>query len=441
MTNAPAGQRPGGGAGRGFRPCDLGPAIIVASVVLGPGTILGASRVGAEHGASMLWVLVVSVAAMAGTAALAARIGAALPGSPGDALAGSLGRPFAVSIGVTLFLVVVGFQSSNNLAVIAALEPLFAGEPGATFSPALTAAVLLGVNGLVALAVYRLRGLYRKLEGLMKALVALMAAAFAVNLLAARPSVGAALRGLIPELPAGGVAGFLPRRAGGEVVVPHLALQGLIATTFSVAGAFYQAYLVREKGWRAADGRKAAGEAVVGAAVLGLLSGMVLLTSAATLHGRAGALGSTADLAAQLRPVFGPWAVGLFSAGIFAGAFGSFLGNALIGGTLLADGLGKGGALESPWVRGLTVAALAAGFAIALAVLSGGAERVTAILIAQALTVLGGPLLAGAILFLAFRIAPRPPVWATLLAGGGAALVLLLAVLTAWRLVLLALPT
>ena len=197
---------------------------------------------------------------------------------------------------------------------------------------------------------------------------------------------------------------------------------------------------MREKGWRAADGRKAAGEAVVGAAVLGLLSAMVLLTAAATLHGRGGSLGSTSDLAAQLRPLFGSWAVGLFSAGIFAGAFGSFLGNALIGGTLLADGLGKGGTLESPWVRGLTVAALAVGLLVALAILSGGADRVTAILIAQALTVLGGPLLAGTILYLAFRVSPRPPTWSLLLAGGGAVLVALLTGLTAWRLVLTVLP-
>ena len=421
---------------RGFRPRDLGPALIVASVVLGPGTILSASRVGAESGAALLWVLVLSAAAMAGTAALAARVGAALPDSPGDALTRTLGRPVAALVGVTLFLVVVGFQSSNNFAVIAALEPLFAAEPGDAFPPGLAAAVLLGVNGLVAAAVFNLRGLYGKLELLMKVLVGVMAAAFALNLLAARPSAGDVLRGLIPGPPPGDEpAAFLPYRAGGEVVTPLLAVQGLIATTFSVAGAFYQAYLVREKGWRAADGRRAAGEAVAGALALGLLTATILLTAAATLHGKpdAGGFGNTADLAAQLRPFFGPWAVGLFSAGIFAGAFGSFLGNALIGGTLLADGLGKGAALDSPWVRGLTVAALAAGCGIALAAPAGGG-RVDAILIAQALTVLGGPLLAGALLFLGTRIAPRPPAWTFAVAGAGAVLVALLAVRTAWRL-------
>ncbi len=417
---------------------DLGPALVVASVVLGPGTILTASRVGAGYGPAMLWVPLVAAALLGGTAALAARVGAGLAGSPGDALAAGIGRWFALAVGVTLFLVVVGFQSSNNLAVLTALEPLFGADE---LSPVAAASVLAGVNVLVAAAVFGLRGVYGKLEGLMKGLVGLMAAAFLVNLIAARPAVGEAVAGLVPSLPEGGAAGFLPRREEGAVLVPHLALIGLVATTFSVAGAFYQAYLVREKGWGPADGRRAGGEALIGAAALGLLSGTVLLTAASTLHGRVdpSELKSTTDLAAQLRPLFGRWAVALFSAGIFAGAFGSFLGNALIGGTLLSDGLGRGATLESRWVRGLTVVALAAGCLIALLV-PRGTGKVDAIVIAQALTVLGGPLLAGAMLFLGLRMTPRPPAWTLATAGVGAVVVLALAGLTAWRLALDWLP-
>ena len=36
----------------------LGPALIVASVVLGPGSILTASQVGASFGYELVWVLV-----------------------------------------------------------------------------------------------------------------------------------------------------------------------------------------------------------------------------------------------------------------------------------------------------------------------------------------------------------------------------------------------
>ena len=36
----------------------------------------------------------------------------------------------------------------------------------------------------------------------------------------------------------------------------HGIVLGLIATTFSVAAAFYQAYLVRERGWKLEDSRR-----------------------------------------------------------------------------------------------------------------------------------------------------------------------------------------
>ena len=45
-------------------------------------------------------------------------------------LADRLGRPFAVLVGISLFLVIASFQVSNNLAVIASIEPfLSTAEP------------------------------------------------------------------------------------------------------------------------------------------------------------------------------------------------------------------------------------------------------------------------------------------------------------------------
>ena len=426
-------------AGSRVRVRDLGPALVVASVVLGPGSILTASQVGAQTGAAMLWVLALAAAIMAGTVALAARVGVGLVGSPCSELAARLGRPVAALVGVTLFLVVVGFQSSNNLAVVAALEPLFAADPGDKFPPAVSLAVLLAINGLVAAAVFGLRGLYAKLETLMKVLVGVMAAAFAVNLLAARPSVADALRGLVPHLPADAPVGFLPSRsADGDRA--RAAARGAGADRHDLLRRRGLLSGVSGAGERVGDERRPAG--VRGSRGGGRGAGAADRDDPAHRRrhparaGRRGEPGSTADLAEQLRPFFGRFAVGLFSAGIFAGAFGSFLGNALIGGTLLADGLGKGASLESPWVRGLTVAALALGGGIAVAVLAGGADRVTAIVAAQALTVLGGPLLAAALLFLGWQVRPRPPGWTFALAGVGAVVVLLLAVRTGWRIAL-----
>ena len=82
----------------------IGPAIIVAAVVCGPGSILTSSKVGAEYGYSMTWALLLAVILMVGATALAARLGAVYEGTPCDELASRLGRPAAFIVGLLIFL-------------------------------------------------------------------------------------------------------------------------------------------------------------------------------------------------------------------------------------------------------------------------------------------------------------------------------------------------
>ena len=106
--------------GRGL--AAIGPAIIVASIVLGPGSIVTSSQVGADFGYDLTWVVVIAAALMLGMVALAARLGVSFDGSICDEIAARAGRPVAVLVGVVLFLVVACFQFSNNVAIVAALE-------------------------------------------------------------------------------------------------------------------------------------------------------------------------------------------------------------------------------------------------------------------------------------------------------------------------------
>jgi Mn2+/Fe2+ NRAMP family transporter len=220
------------------------------------------------------------------------------------------------------------------------------------------------------------------------------------------------------------------------------AVQGLIATTFSVAAAFYQSYLVRQKGWTSEHLRQGLVDSVVGISMLGLMSLMIMVTAAAVLHENQDvrSLQSAADVARQLQPLFGTFATGLFCMGIFAGAFSSFLVNAMIGGTVLSDGLGKGGQMDDWWPRMCTVLALLMGMVIAIAVKTVKFNTGNLIIFAQALTVLGNPLLAGVMLWLATRKDltgdRKIPLWMKILAGIGFLLVLVLSLRTAVRLYL-----
>lgn len=361
----------------------IGPAIIVAAVVLGPGSILTSSKVGATFGAAGVPVIAVAALLMAGMVALAARLGAVYEGSPCDELASRLGRPVAVAIGLILFGLVALFQSSNNLAVIAGVEPVFA---IAGTAPKIVILVL--ANLFVIACLYGFRHLYRSVEKLMKWLIGLMVVAFLVNF---------------------AVAWLRPR--GYEVVLPGdkpdlIPLLGMIGTTFSVGGAFYQAYLVKEKGWGLGEVRRGVVDSVVSISVLGLVTAIILLTSMRVFYGRPEpvTLASVGDIATQLEPLFGPWAKVVFCVGIFAGAFSSFLVNAMIGGTVLSDSLGKGSRLDQRWPLHLTTLALLVGMSVAIASVVWGSEStVTLITIAQALTVLGLPALAAALIYLGTR--------------------------------------
>lgn len=93
----------------------IGPAIITASVVLGPGSILSNSNVGSEFGYSMLWVLVFACVMMVAMVALSARLGVLLERTLCEELAHRAGRPLAILAGGSLFLVATCFQFGNNL--------------------------------------------------------------------------------------------------------------------------------------------------------------------------------------------------------------------------------------------------------------------------------------------------------------------------------------
>ncbi|MFT4549743.1 MAG: manganese transport protein [Pseudoalteromonas tetraodonis] len=370
----------------------IGPAIIVAAVVLGPGSILASSKVGAIFGYSAVWVLLLAAILLIGMMRVAAHVGLAYEKTPCQEIADRIGKKTAAALGIILFLIIACFQTSNNLAVTTAIEPLFGNTRPPSWTPV---AGVLAINLLALAALYFLPALYKRIETIMKALVLVMILAFLANAIAAAPSIGATLKGIIPIRPAPGYA----------VADPYLILQALIATTFSVAAAFYQAYLVRERGWTLEDSKKVEGDTSFGIFVLGLISLLIMITSAAVFYGKptAANLGSASDVAQQLEPMFGSWARTIFGLGIIAAAVSSFLINAMIGGTILADSLGLGSKIGERWPRHFTAAALIVGMLVGLLSATTGFNNVSLIIFAQALTVLGVPALAAALIYLATR--------------------------------------
>lgn len=349
----------------------VGPGLITAAVVLGPGSIVSSSAAGAKAGYSLVWMLVLSGIFMATFTSMGARIGCALDESFLRHLARRWGRVIAAITGFSAFFVAAGFQFGNNIGVAVAMEGMVPGLPAWIWPIVFT--------GLAIVFMCMARNVYHLLELVMRFFVAIMLIAFAGNLFFTGISPTGIAKGLVPHL--------IDKQ---ELLIAT----SILGTTFSAVAAFYQSYLVQAKGWKKHNLFNAIQDAWIAITILALMGLIIMFGAAQSLHGQEGDFNNIAQLASQLRNVLGGSAVLVFSFGLAAAAFSSFIANSLIGGTLLADGLGLDPRMEQMPVRAGTIAALVIGCAVAIGTLQSGIGGSTSVLIAQTSTIIASPLCA-----------------------------------------------
>jgi len=512
----------------------IGPALITACVVFGPGSLLISSNVGANYGYELVWLLLLTGVLMGTFLTMGARIGVCGGATPCTLAAERLGRPAAAVIGITLCLICGSFQFSNNIAVAFASGAFFpkvsltlvgthlsAGgadtddasliftmksvpsqgelkkdgkrldvgdaftqaditaekisythdgmnrcsdgfnftvkdtlgnetdeetfsititnaddEPSEDESSEQTAAItvtdadddsptvgnqsatvreaasvtvvpwiLVGFNAAIVFFLFTARQLYTFLERVMKVMVGVILACFVFNLIAAflhaeAGTLNDVLKGFWPSVPEGIELG-LPKKVEGAIKDPWFLVAGLLGTTFSVAGALFQGNLVRERDWTVKDYEGSVGDAITGVCVLTGVSMIIMITAGMVIRGEPAT--NIGTLALSLKPLLGITAFWVFCIGLVAVAMNPFLINAMIGGTILADGIGVPARMSDRWPRVLTVIVMLLGMGIALLALRTGEKPVNLIIFGQALTVLGNPLMAITMLWLANR--------------------------------------
>ena len=347
----------------------IGPGFIIASVVLGPGSITVSSKIGATHGYSLLWVIVFSGLAMGIYVHMASRFGVTQDKTILQTIADNYGRWFAALIGVSSFVMASSFQFGNNLGVATALNTLTGVSENVWPFVFTGAAVVL---------VFFAKGLYKILEKLMIVLVMTMIIAFLLNLIFTKPDLAATASGFVPSIPTSGLD----------------ELAALVATTFVLHVAIYQSYLSQDKGWKIPDMKRGFRDTVASIIMLGGITGMIIMTSAAALHPKGIMVANAADMAIQLEALFGRFAKIIFSIGLWAAAFSSLTVNAVVGGGLLSDGLGLGRSMEEKAPRIFTITAMVIGMIISLILLNINKNVVSHLIVAQASTLFAVPAVA-----------------------------------------------
>lgn len=307
----------------------LGPGIITAALVFGPSKMTITSKMGAEFSYSLIWIIVVAIFFMLIFTNMSARIGESNAESLLTLINRKTGKWGGVVIGLGIFLVATSFQAGNSTGLGIAI-----GE--ATGTEAKIWIVLFNIIGILLLF---FRSFYKMLERVMLALILMMLFCFVTTAIVVQPSISSVLQGFVPIVPDGSV---------GLIVA-------FIASCFSLVGAFYQSYLVQEKRrTQELEGKSykhVQVSSTVGILLLGVMSAVVLICSASVLYPQGIEVSSASVMAKALEPLFGSSASYLFFIGLFGASFSSLIGNAVLGGSMLGDGLGFSSSLDNRYVK------------------------------------------------------------------------------------------
>lgn len=345
----------------------IGPGFIIAAVVLGPGSITVATRIGSEHGYSFLWVIVFAAIFMLVYTSMGVRFGVSNYKSILKAISDTYGRWFAIGIGISSFLSTMSFQFGNNLGVGIGMQGITGIDERVwplVFTP------------LAMVLIFWAKNLYKVLEKMMMIMVMIMIIAFLFNVILTKPDISLLAKG------------FLPISISIETMD---VVAALMATTFAVVGAIYQSYLVQDKKWKTANLKRGLNDSYMGIFFLAFISVLIIVTSAAVLYPQNIKVSSAADMALQLDKLFGSYSKVVFSLGLCAAAFSSLVVNSVIGGGLLADGLGLGHSMNERMPKIFTSVILLVGMLIAVFFRG---NVIYALIIAQASSILAVPLIA-----------------------------------------------
>lgn len=339
----------------------IGPGLIVGALVFGPSKLTITSKMGANFGYDLLWVITIAIFFMAVYTLIAERIGLTTDKSLLTLIGEKWGKKFATLVGVGVFLVCTSFQTGNSVGVGIAI-----GELTHTSNN-----IWILCFNCVGIALLFFRNFYKVLEKVMLFLIAMMLLAFLITLFEVSPSLNKVITGfVIPKVPSGSM---------GLIIA-------FMASCFSIVGAFYTSYLVQErkKAEKVSGDKISRNSSLTGIIVLGVLSAILMICAAAILQPMGIEVKTATDMSLALRPAFGEAASAVFLIGLFAAGFSSIIGNATVGGSLMSDALGYGSSFSSNKTKLLIAIVMAIGTIIALLF---GSAPLELIVFAQSITI------------------------------------------------------
>jgi Mn2+/Fe2+ NRAMP family transporter len=335
---------------------------MVMAAFIGPGTVITASKAGAQYGFALMWTLLFSVLATLVLQEMAARLGLVTGKGLSQALRTSFNNRFFRLLAIVLVILAIGFgnaayESGNISGASMGLEAI------TPFSANLWALVVGGIAFALLAS-----GSYKVIETGLIVLVVVMSSVFLVTMVMVEPDFGEVLRGLTrPSLPPGST----------------LTVMALIGTTVVPYNLFLHSSSVREK-WPASvplgDAlRESRRDSLLSIGLGGLITLAIVTTASAAFFGSDTTF-SAATISQQLEPLLGPAAKYFFAIGLLAAGLTSAITSPLAAAYAVAGALGWKVDLADR--RFKLIWATVLGFGMLAAAL--GTRPVSAIIFAQA---------------------------------------------------------
>ena len=174
---------------------NLGPGLLVTAAFIGPGTIITASKAGADFGFALVWALVFSIFATIVLQEMCARLGLVTRQGLGESIRTTCKSPVARVLAAGLVIAALGlgtaaFQSANILGAASGLQAITGVAPQVW-------TLVVGVGAFLLLAC----GAYKFLERVLVVLVIVMSVVFLLTAIVVQPSISQILAGFIPRIP------------------------------------------------------------------------------------------------------------------------------------------------------------------------------------------------------------------------------------------------
>ncbi len=279
---------------------NMGPAAIITSAFIGPGTITSCTVAGIGFGYALLWALVFSGIALIILMEMSARTTLATGMNLVDSSVAVApeNQAWKWLVRIVFFLTVLvacfAFQAGNEIGAARGLADICG-------LPIPAAAIIIGVLTLATTWI----GSYKTLETIMQLFVSLMGVLFLITALVIRPDWGAVLKGLIPTLPEGS----------------YVNAMALIGTTLIGMNLIVHSISCQEKYHSTEELGDAKFDIVVNILIGVIISVSILITGATVLYQSNVSVSSPLVFTQALEPVLGSWArivgdIGLTAAGL-----------------------------------------------------------------------------------------------------------------------------